>query len=365
MKDGLGASAVDRLARSLVSADPGFDAPEFRKRGLAGLGTLELKARVGHLTDALAKCLPDDYPRALEVVRQAGRAFPEGDPADPLNGFAAWPLVDWVAAYGLDHFDVSLEALRDLTGLFSAEFAVRPFLIHDAGRALVHFHRWTADPDEHVRRLASEGSRPRLPWGRQLPMFRADPAPVLPLLENLADDPSEYVRRSVANNLNDIAKDHPAVAVRVGRRWMKGAGPERTRLVRHALRTLVKQGDPGALKVLGFTSEPRVEASLTLEAKRVRIGDSLAFEIELVSSGARRQKLVIDYAVHHRRANGSCGRKVFKLRNASLDPGEVLKLRKSHSFAPRSVRRYYSGRYRIELLVGGRSLAEAFFDLSD
>jgi 3-methyladenine DNA glycosylase AlkC len=364
MKDSLGPAAIGRLAAALAAADPDFPAATFRRKARAGLENLELKERVAHVIGTLDVCLPADYGKALALVRRAGDGFPASDPVGAPDGFAAWPLIDWVGTRGLDHFDASLAALRGLTGLFSAEFAVRPFLIANPERALTHFHRWTRDPDEHVRRLASEGSRPRLPWGRQLPMFREDPAPVLALLEHLKDDPAEYVRRSVANNLNDIAKDHPAETVRVCRRWIKGAPVPRSRLVRHALRTLVKQGDPAALKVLGFTTRPEVAAELILTASAVCIGDTLDFAVRLASRSRRAQKLVVDYALHLCRANGRMGRKVFKLRTLDLAGGQTVVLRKSQSFAPRSVRRYYPGRHRIELLVGGRSLAEAFFEVT-
>jgi len=363
MKDGLNRAAIVRLRTALAAADPAFDGARFQRRALRGLTSLELKQRVRHVIAAMAAGLPDDFSRALPTVLAAAENFPAGEPDDSLQGFAAWPLIDWVPVAGLVHFEASLQALRRLTPLFSAEFAIRPFLLADEPRALAILAGWRTDPDHHVRRLVSEGTRPRLPWGEQLPMFRHDPAPVLALLEPLRDDPSDYVRRSVANNLNDIAKDHPAVVVRTAKAWWSGASTERQALVRHALRTLVKQGDPGALRVLGFTTKPRVEALLHLSARSLPIGATLELELELRSTGLKRQNLVVDYAVHHQRAGGKMSAKVFKWRQVELPAGGQFRAVKKHAFVPRSVRRLYPGEHRIEVLVGGQVVATAKFSL--
>ncbi len=365
MKDGLDEPALDRLVEAMILSWPAFDGPRFKREALSGLDDLELKDRVRHIIAVLNRFLPEDYPSALKIVVRAGGHFPRGRPGDALAGFAAWPLIDWVPEHGLNHFDPSLKALKKLTSLFSAEFAVRPFLLQDADRALGHLRGWLDDPDEHVRRLVSEGTRPRLPWGCQLPMFRDDPGPVIELLTRLRDDPAEYVRRSVANNLNDIAKDHPAEVVRVCRVWMKGASDQRRWVIRHGLRTLVKQGDKGALKVLGYTTDPKVEAQLELSTKSMKIGGDMIIEVDLVSTARRTQKLVVDYVVHHQRAGGKTTPKVFKLRTLDLGPGESVILQKKHSFAPRTVRRYYPGKHTVELMVGGRSLGRRSFTLTD
>jgi 3-methyladenine DNA glycosylase AlkC len=365
MKEGLGESAVKRLGSALAEAWPQFDARGFGRAGRAGLDDLELKERVNHLIAVMDAFLPGEFEEALEIVERAGSRFPAGDPRDNLAGFAAWPLIDWIPTRGLDHLDLSLKALRKLTPLFSAEFAVRPFLLKDPQRALKQLESWTVDENEHVRRLVSEGTRPRLPWGCRLPMFMADPQPVLGLLEKLKDDPSEYVRRSVANNLNDIAKDHPERVVQTCRAWSRGASEQRKGLIRHGLRTLVKQGDRGALALLGFTTNPKVKVTMGLSKDSLPIGAEIQIEVELVSRAKRRQKLVVDYVVHHVRRNGKTTPKVFKLRNLDLAPGESVAFGKKHSFLPRSVRRYYPGRHRVELLVGGRVMADCSFTMTD
>jgi 3-methyladenine DNA glycosylase AlkC len=286
-----------------------------------------------------------------------------GDPEDPLRGFAAWPMIEMVGFYGLDEPEASLATLRRLTGLFSAEFAIRPFIEQDTPGVLAELSEWTGDADEHVRRLVSEGTRPRLPWGRRLRAFQRDPRPVLTLLEKLKDDPSEYVRRSVANNLNDIAKDNPEPMVATCRRWARGASDERRWIIRHATRTLVKQGDPEALALLGFDPEVAVEASLTLAPRRLLLGASLRLDAELRSTGRHAQPLVVDYVVHHVKKGGHSTPKVFKLRQLELAAGERVVLSKTHPVRKISTRVYYPGRHRVELLVNGRPHAEAAFDL--
>jgi 3-methyladenine DNA glycosylase AlkC len=365
MKDGLDAKAIDRLAVALLAADPSFDQATFKRRAKRGLEQLELKARVQHVIAALGVVLPADFRKALPVVVAASAKLPAAAADDSLGGFALWPLVDWVPVHGLEHFDVSLAALRRLTSRFSAEFAIRPFLLADPPRAMATLATWLDDPSEHVRRLVSEGTRPRLPWGQQLPMFRADPTPVLALLVRLRDDPSEYVRRSVANNLNDMAKDHPALVISTAAAWWDGASPERQALVRHALRSLVKQGEAGALQVLGFATSPKVDVTLNLARQAVAIGESLAFELTVVSTARRTQKLVIDYVVHHQRAGGKLTTKVFKWRNLDLPAGASVTLAKAHAFVPRSVRRLYPGPHRLEVLVGGQVLGGHDFVLRD
>ncbi len=190
MKDGLDRRAVSRLSAAILQVEPAFPSSQFERDSNEGLEQLELKARVAHVAVNLEKHLPADFRAALSIVLRAGESWPAGDFDDPLSEFSAWPLLDWVARAGLDDIDASLDALRRLTHLFSAELAIRPFILRDEQRALATLRRWTADSSEHVRRLVSEGTRPRLPWAPRLPPFQRDAAPVLELLEKLRGDPS-------------------------------------------------------------------------------------------------------------------------------------------------------------------------------
>jgi len=363
MKDGMGASAVSSLAAAITQGTPGFARQDFIEAALLGLEELELKERAAHITRALGLFLPDDYQEALPIVLRAGEAWRPIDPDDPFRSFGVWPLIDYVSMFGLAHFDLSMQALRALTPLFSSEFAIRFFLLEDTERALSFLERWTTDPDDHVRRLVSEGSRPRLPWAPRLPGFIDDPTPLLGLLDTLKDDPSLYVRRSVANNLNDIAKDNPDTVIELCKRWKMGASAERQWIIRHATRTLVKQGHPGVWGLLGYTDSPAVEARLELKQSSIHLGDSLEFGIEIHSTSAQPQKLVIDYALHLIKANGALKPKVFKLRNIDLAAGQHLRIDKRHPIKKISTRRYYPGVQEIELLVCGTSVARGSFKL--
>jgi 3-methyladenine DNA glycosylase AlkC len=223
---------------------------------------------------------------------------------------------------------------------------------------------WTRDPSAHVRRLASEGSRPRLPWGLRLQALVADPSPTLPLLAALQDDPSEYVRRSVANHLNDIAKDHPGIVVAWVCEHLPGAGPERRALLKHASRTLIKHGHAEMLALWGAGAAFDGSARLTLSAKRLVVGESLGLTLALRSRSTQPQRLLIDYAVLHVKANGSTSAKIFKGWSLTLAPGETRTLSKSHSLRAVTTRRYHAGRHAVDVRINGHAVAQAGFSLA-
>jgi 3-methyladenine DNA glycosylase AlkC len=280
-----------------------------------------------------------------------------------VRGWAILPMADFVAARGLQDFDASLDLLAEMTKRATSEFAVRPFLVADPDRTLAHAWRWAGDANRHVRRLASEGTRPRLPWGMRLGRFVADPSPLIPLLTRLRDDPSDYVRRSVANSLNDIAKDHPDLVADIARDWLADAPPERTRLVRHACRTLVKRGHSPTLAALGY-GPPTVRLSkLEVLTPEVSFGTALEFVAEIASEGAA-QDIVLDYVIHHLRANGGTGAKVCKWKVLALGAGETLRLARRHPMRPVTTRRYYDGTHRVAVVANGVVLAEAEFELT-
>ncbi|WP_428264985.1 DNA alkylation repair protein [Haliangium sp.] len=362
-KDSLDRGAVKRLAKYVHEAQPGFDQAGFVRRASRGLADLEMKARVRHIASVLRAHLPEAYLDALAVLVRAGAAWRSKIDDDPA-GFAAWPLIEFVGWYGLDHASESLEALRGLTGLFSAEFAIRPFIEQDQAGVLARLATWTADADHYVRRLVSEGTRPRLPWAGRLRALQEEPRPALALLERLRDDESAYVRRSVANHLNDVAKDHAELVVALCERWSRGADGNRQALIRHALRTLIKAGHPGAMAVLGFDPKAEVDVeTLAVSPKRIALGEEIRIHIELVSRSRRTQKLVVDYAIHHVKKNGSRTAKVFKLRTLTLTPGQRVALDKVHGLREITTRRYHSGRHAVEVLVNGHPRSQAEFDL--
>lgn len=369
-KNWIDSALIDSAAVHLRRAWRSFPRDAFVQQATHGLGQLELKQRVQQVALALATVLPDDFARACDVV-EATLAPPQDEfelkalhTSDAgLAGWIVWPLTEFVALRGLAHPERALRCLHALTQRLTAEFAIRPFLVEHEALVLRTLRSWCDDPSVHVRRLVSEGSRPRLPWGIRLQRFVQDPTPTLPLLERLQDDASEYVRRSVANHLNDIAKDHPAVVADWLRRHLPDAPQERVALLTHASRTLVKQGDRAVLAAFGLDAPLRGTASLSIEPAVAKIGGAVELVVELRSTARAEQKLVVDYVVHRVLADGSTSPKVWKGWKLALAPREAKVLRKRHSLQKVTVRTDRPGRHAVDLLVNGRVVANAAFEL--
>lgn len=320
---------------------------------------LAFSRRVTTVREAVLADLPDAYPAFADIVHAALRR-------PGFTGWMTFPVNAAVAERALASgaFEPGLALLADLTPLLTAEMAVRPFLGEDLPRALRPVLEWTRHPDQRVRRLASEGTRPRLPWAPRLTALVADPTPALPVLDALYRDRSEYVRRSVANHLNDISHDHPGTAVATAARWL--ADPARTTpaLIRHGLRTLVKGGHPDALALLGHDPDVAVQVGgPDIRTPEVHIGEHLVFGYEITNTGPRRTRLVIDYVIHHRKANGSLAPKVFKLATRDLASGERWAGVRRHSLRALRTRRHYAGTHRVQLQINGQPHGTADFTL--
>lgn len=365
-------TVVRALAQHLGRVSHGdFDAARFTALALDGLDALEFKARAAHIAAALEATLPDDFDRSAQWLEAA--LGPPGE-GDELAGFACgeagvagwivWPMTEYVARRGLADPARALAALHAMTQRFSAEWALRTFIERHPDVTWPTLLRWTADPSAHVRRLASEGSRPRLPWGLQLKGLIADPTPTLGLLERLQDDPSPYVRRSVANHLNDIAKDHPALIAGWLSSHLPGASDARRALLKHACRTLIKAGDGPVLAAWGLGGGLAGQASLSVSPRRIRLGEAVELTVALQGSGQAAQALVVDYRVHHVKADGRTSPKVFKGWQLQLSPGEQRTLRKRHAVKPITTRVYYPGLHRVEVQVNGQVVAEGVFELA-
>jgi 3-methyladenine DNA glycosylase AlkC len=258
-----------------------------------------------------------------------------------------------------------MQAQYELTKRFSAEGSIRPYIARDPERTLALLREWTRDPSEHVRRLVSEGTRPRLPWAPRLRAFQKDPRPVIALLELLKDDPSLYVRRSVANNLNDIGKDHPELLVATAKRWLKNATPERRWIVNHALRSAIKRADAGALGALGYGGKTEVSVrDARVAPARVKIGDQVTFSFTLVNKLARRQRVMADLVVHFIKSNGKPSPKTFKVKAVDLGPRETMALRKSIRLLQLTTRKHYPGLHRVEALLNGKRVKLGQFSLT-
>lgn len=361
-----GPDVPQAIARMVKAVYPRFDADAFLHDALSGYDALALMPRGKHMARALQRHLPAQYPDAVGILLASAGQSHGRDPGLSLASFLFLPHTMFVAEFGLEHFELSMQAQHALTQRFTAEFSIRPFLQNHTEATLERLTDWTNDPSEHVRRLVSEGTRPRLPWTTRLPAFQRNPKPVLALLERLKDDPALYVRRSVANNLNDIGKDHPSLLADTASAWLKCATPERQWVVQHALRSAVKRGEPGALAVLGFgTDADVVIGQPSISPQRPVMGGKLALSFEVTNSTARSQRVLVDFAVHYIKANGGSRAKVFKLKTLHLAPHETQRMGKHISLAEMTTRKHYPGLHRVDVIVNGRSQLLGSFDLCE
>lgn len=357
MKNGLAQPAIARISQALSQVLPHFPMQNFEESCLEDLNKLELKERVSHIINILHQYLPADFKKASTILISISDVWNFGKVDDPLKSFAAWPLIDYFSVYGLEHPKESLDGLMQLTHLFSAEFAIRPFIVKYPEYCHEQFTLWVKDASNDVRRLVSEGTRPKLPWGIQLKQFVVDPTPNLCLLDILKSDPSLYVRRSVANHLNDIAKDHPSVVIATCKKWRKDDSKEVNWVIKHATRTLVKKGCAEVFPLLGFTENPQITIEeIKLSNDVIKLGESISFDFDIKSDSNNLQNIVIDYTIYFVKSNGTQQGKVFKLKNITLKPNESMSLKKSFSFRPITTRKYYKGEHKIELLVNGNAL---------
>jgi len=364
LKNSFGTDVPVRIGDLITRVHPDFDRGAFLSAALDGFEDLELTGRARHISNALAGTLPMDREKAIGILMAS--LGPENLEAEltGMESFLYLPHVFFVADHGLECFEASMRAQYELTKRFTAEFSIRSFLDRYPTETLRRLRQWAGDPNVHVRRLVSEGTRPRLPWAPRLKRFQEDPGPVLELLELLMDDSEEYVRRSVANNLNDISKDHPGVAVDVARRWWEGGGEERRRLVRHGLRSLIKEGNADALAVLGFQpGSPARLVEVLCRPGRVEIGERVRIEVTLMNPSDDEIGVLVDLRVHFVKANGSTSPKVFKGAELRLGPNERATFRKTVSVAQQSTRAHYPGSHRIEVMLNGETFPGADFEI--
>ena len=314
----------------------------------------ELKARMQHISQCLHQFLKLDFPDAIELLKQIAPSF---------NGFEAMIFPDYVEQFGQEHWDISIAALEELTQYSSSEFAVRPFILKKPDEMMEQMLRWSKHSNQHVRRLASEGCRPRLPWAMALPLFKSDPSLILPILENLKQDESEYVRKSVANNLNDIAKDNPNITLRTAKSW-HNQHPHTDWIIKHGLRTLLKQGDKEALTLIGTHRSSHIKkAELTFESEHARIGEMIHLIADISGGSEELGKLRIDYHIDFVKKNGSLSRKVFKLSEGNYTEKSRV-FRKKHSLRQMSTRTHYPGTHHVRLVINGKEMSAAKFNLS-
>jgi 3-methyladenine DNA glycosylase AlkC len=291
----------------------------------------EWKDRMRHTTNVMHEFMPADFSKAAKLIddligKLKNKKFDE-------YGIAFMFLPDYISTYGLEDYKSSVKALEIMTQFISCEFAVRPFILKYKTGMIDQMIKWSLHKSYHVRRFASEGSRPRLPWAMAIPDLKKDPTPILPILENLKNDPSEWVRRSVANNLNDIAKDHPGVVLKIAARW-KGLSKETDAIVKHGSRTLLKAGHTDILKHYGLESKDIQLAEFKIVTPEVNVGDSLHFSFSIQNTSADKQTVRLEYGVYYNKANGQLSKKIFKISEKIYQPGEKIKVQKNNLSNP-------------------------------
>lgn len=314
----------------------------------------ELKERMRHITNMVHAHSSLDYPEQLKLMVEISSQF---------GGLAGMTFPDYVEVYGLDYLKESVEAMKEMTKYSSSEFAIRPYIVKNKKEVMESMLDWSRDENEHIRRLASEGCRPRLPWAMALPEFKKDPSLILPILENLKTDDSLYVRKSVANNINDITKDNPEVALSLCEQWY-GENPHTNWIVKHGLRTLLKNGNKRALQIIGFNDKAKFKVpDLKLSDSKVKLGSDMKFEFQILNMEPKSAFAKVGFVVSYQKANGSLSDKIFHVAEKEFPSSAPSVFNKKLSFRDLTTRRHHPGLHKIGVLVNGKKLAEQDFEL--
>ncbi|MGE6630574.1 DNA alkylation repair protein [Bacillus sp. NPDC077027] len=347
-------SFIEQLSHALEKEYSNFDTNRFKALVYReDWAQLELKQRMRRITESMHECLPERYEEALDVLLRTAPLF---------TGLSAIIFPDYVEQYGLEYWDLSLKALETFTIYSTSEFAIRPFLIKDQDKMLSHMYVWSQDANEHVRRLASEGCRPRLPWGMTVPALKKNPAPTLPILENLKADHARYVQKSVANHLNDISKTHPDLMKEVAMKWY-GSNENTNWIIKHASRTLLKKGDSDVLAIFGYGDDASIEVTdLELDKHRIMIGDKLTFQFTLHAK--KQLKLRVEYAIDYVKARGTRNQKVFKITEFETNTDLRREFVRSQSFQNMTTRTHYAGTHALTIIINGIPKASIDFDVA-
>lgn len=321
----------------------------------------ELKQRMRHISITLNTHMYDTYEANVSVILSLIEYLESQGVKEKVVEFMCLP--DYIAHYGLAHFETSVKAMERITQFTSCEFAVRPFIIKYPDKMIQQMQLWSKHKHHMVRRLATEGCRPRLPWAMAIPDLKANPAPILLILEQLKNDPSETVRRSVANNLNDISKDHPQIVINIAKSWL-GNNDETNRLVKHACRTLLKQGQQEVLSLFGFGAVETIALTqFKVKSPKVVIGSNLDFEFQLENTSEKAAKIRLEYGVYYQKANGSLSRKVFKISEKTYPKQSITTIVRKQSFKPITTRKFYAGKHQLAIIINGVEFEKLDFEL--
>lgn len=350
------------IADQFHQVHPDFDKQKF----IASIFTdtfkdLEWKQRTKHTTAVLHTFMPSDFSDAVQIIHKVIHNLLTSNRSGGLQ-HVIFP--DYIETYGLAHFDLSIRAFEQITQFITCEFAVRPFILKYPSQMIQALEKWSTHPHEQVRRLSSEGSRPRLPWAMAIPFLKKDPTAILPILENLKEDPSETVRRSVANSINDIAKDHPDIVVSIVHKW-KNISSNTDAIIKHGSRTLLKQAHPEILKHYGLEGIHFKVSDLGIKTPLVPIGGSLAFSFRVTNTSSQTRSLRLEYGLYYMKSNGLLSRKVFKISEKNYQSGESTVIERKQSFKVITTRKFYSGHHKISIIVNGEETLVGDFQLTN
>lgn len=365
----------DRFTKDLKLVINDFDAREFVSRIMDDeWENRELKQRCRHITTVLKEFLPVDYKDAiakiLELLDYVKSTYPDFSVIDDekfgLTLEYGAILDNYVEQYGLDDYETSIRAIEKITQFTSCEFAVHPFIIKYPDEMMKQMLLWSKHEHWGVRRLASEGCRPRLPWAMALPNLKENPAPIIPILENLKNDPSRFVRLSVANNLNDIAKDNPETVIDLVKKW-RGESKEVDWIIKHGCRTLLKQGNPEMMELFGFDSviENISIDNFQIPTPKVKVGDSLEFSFKLLNHNDKKVRIRLEYAIYYQKANGTLTKKVHKISEKEYAADSVTQITRKHSFRVVTTRKLHLGLHQIAVIINGNEFEKYSFELVD
>ncbi len=361
LKDLYSPAFYKTLSNALAHVMPSFNRQRFISQIFTDDFTdKELKARMRHTTVVLRDFMPPDFGKAVKVLEKLIIQIRKDGQAD--DGLPYIFIPDYIEINGIDEFDVSVAAIESITQFISCEFAVRPFLLRYGQGMISKMVEWSRHKNEKVRRLASEGSRPRLPWGMAIPALKKDPRPLLPILENLKNDPSESVRRSVANSLNDIAKDHPDLVISLARKW-KGISKETDAIIKHGSRTLLKQAHAEILGHYGLKSNKINIASFKIATPTVKLGSHLDFSFIVCNEDKKKQTIRLEYGVYYRKVNGQLTKKVFKISEKVYAAGARIPVVRKQSFRKITTRVFYPGKHQLSVIVNGEEKLVSPFEV--
>lgn len=361
LKDIYSPEFYDSLSDVLLKTVPSFNKQKFLEKIFdESFKTMELKERMRHTTRVLHQFMPADFGQAVKIIEKTIAEVRKTGGKE--GGLAYIFLPDYIEMYGLKDYKNSVKALEFTTQFITCEYGIRPFIIHYFEPMMAQMLLWSKNQNQHVRRLATEGCRPRLPWAMTLPELKKNPEKILPILENLKNDSSEYVRRSVANNLNDIAKDHPNVVLEIASKW-KNNTKETDAIIKHGCRTLLKQGHPEILSHYGLDSEKITVSEFKIETPQVQVPEALQFSFKIENNYDIQKTVRLEYGIFYNKANGQLSKKVFKISEKVYQPKQKDLVIKRQSFKLITTKVFYSGLHKVSVIVNGEEKIIGEFQL--